>query len=182
MNRRLFTIGIIVLFILLLTGYWASTHKGGKTIESAIEKAGRIGSSIIYQEEVKGGVIVFTKRSSGDAYVLDSGFVKKGLFGWKWIWGGGFSGYSGQYFQAISGTPFPMLFGAIKNEQISEVNITDEEHNYSKEAKIVGTGNNRIWFTFLSETDGPVFRIVSLSQAGNILDSKSIDVRSNTNF
>jgi len=181
MNRRFYIIGAVVLF-LIGAGYWASSHSGEKTIEGAIEKTGRMGSNIIYQEEVNGGVIVFTKRTTGDAYIIDSGFVKKGLLGWKWISGGGFSGYSGQYFQAISGTPFPMLFGDLNNEQFAKVNIKDKEHNYSKDAKIVGTGNDRIWFTFLNTSDGPSFEMELLSKSGKIIDSKSIDIRDNTNF
>ncbi|MHB8127289.1 MAG: hypothetical protein ACYDEJ_17030 [Desulfitobacteriaceae bacterium] len=182
MNRRFYIIVVVILFVLLGTGYWVSSQNGEKTIEEAIEKTGRRGSSIIYQEEVNGGIVVFTKRTTGDAYVIDSGFIKKGLLGWKWIWGGGYSGYYGQYFQAISGTPFPMLFGDINNEQITKVNIKDVEHNNSKEAKIVGNCNDRIWFTFLNKYDGPSFEIITLSQTGKVLDSKNIDIRNDTNF
>lgn len=182
MNRKFFFIMMIILLTLIGAGYWASSHKGEKTIEGAIEKTGRRGSNIIYQEKVNGGVVVFTKRITGDASTIDSGYLKKGLLGWKWIWGGGFSGYSVQYFQAIPGTPFPMLIGDINNEQISVVKITDVEHNYSKEVKIVGTGNDRIWFAFLNESDGPSFEIVSLSNTDKIFDSKSIDIRNNTSF
>lgn len=172
----------MVLLTLIGAGYWAISYTGEKTIEEALEKAGRRGSDIIYQEKVNGGEVVFTKRITGDAYTIDSGYVKNGLLGWRWIWGGGFSGCSGQYFQATPGTPFPMLFGDINNAQISVVKITDVEHNYSKEVKIVGTGNDRIWFTFIHKSDGPNFEIITLSDKAKVINSKSIDIRNNTNF
>lgn len=182
MRRKSLFIGAVVLLILVSGGYWAHLNRGDKTIEGAIEKTGRRGSEVIYQEKVNGGVVVFTKRITGNTNTIDAGYVKKGLLGWKWIWGGGFSGYSGQYFQAVSGTPFPMLIGDISNEQIAAVKITDTEHKNSKETKIVGSGNDRVWFTFLDKSDGPAFEIEILSDVGKVLDTKHINVRINTNF
>jgi hypothetical protein len=182
MRRRVLFIGAVVLLILVGGGYWANSNQGDKTIEGAIEKTGRRGNKVIYQEKVNGGVVVFTKRITGNANTIDAGYVKKGLLGWKWIWGGGFSGYSGQYFQAVSGTPFPMLIGDINNEQTAAVKIIDTEHKNSKETKIVGSGNDRVWFTFLDKSDGPAFEIITYSNSGNVLDTKNINIRTNTNF
>lgn len=182
MRRKILFIGAVVLLILIGSGYWANSNRGEKTIEGAIEKARRGGSNVVYQENVNNGVVVFTKRVTGNVNTIEANYVKKGLLGWKWVWGGGFSGYSGQYFQAVSGTPFPMLIGNVNNEQIAVIKITDTEHKNSKDAKIVGNGYDRIWFTFLDKPEGPVFEIVTLSKTGKVLDTKTFDIRTNTNF
>lgn len=182
MKKKLLLTGAFLLLVLVAGGYRAYSDRGEKTVEGAIEKTGRRGSQIIYQEKVNGGVVVYTKRITGNNNTIDAGYVKKELFGWKWIWGGGFSGYSGQYFQAVSGTPFPMLVGTIDNDQTEEIKVTDCERKNSKDAKIVGTGDDRIWFTFLNKSDGPTFEIDTLSGAGKVLNSKSIDIRTSTTF
>lgn len=180
MKKRILIIGAII-FILIGGGIWVNSNKGETTVESAIMKAGRTGK-VIYQENVNGGVVVFIKRLTGNTTTFDASYVKKSLLGWKWVWGGEFSGYSGQYFQQVSGTPFPMLFGHINNEQIAEVKLTDTEHQYSKDATIVGNNEDRIWFAFVNKSDGPVFKIDELSNTDKVLDSKSIDIRTSMSF
>ncbi|EHQ89555.1 hypothetical protein [Desulfosporosinus youngiae] len=182
MKNKILVTGVFLLLVLAAGGYWVYSERGETTVYGAIEKTGRRGSRVIYQEKVKGGVVVFTKRLTGDSNTIDAGYVKKGLFGWKWILGGGFSGHSGQYFQAVSGTPFPMLVGTIDNDQTTEIKVTDSEHRNSKDAKIVGTGDDRIWFVFVNESDGPAFEIDTLSDSGNVLNSKTIDIRTSTTF
>jgi len=180
--KKILLTGAFLLIVLVAGCYWANSNRGETTVDGAIEKTGRRGSQVIYQEKVNGGIVVFTKRLTGKNYTIDAGYLKKGLLGWKWIWGGGFSGYSGQYFQAVSGTPFPMLVGAIDNDQTTEIRVTDSERRNSKEAKIVGTGDDRIWFAFVNESDGPTFEIDTLSGASKVLNSKSIDIRTSTTF
>ncbi|SDH43844.1 hypothetical protein [Desulfosporosinus hippei] len=183
MSKRLLVFTAIVVFLGLVGGgYYFSVNKGAETVEQAIEQSGRHVSEMIHQERIKGGIVVFYKHNVGDGYTVNSGYVKEGLFGWKWVSGGGFSGYSGQYFQSISGTPFPMIFGEIKSQGIDQVRLNDKEHKVTKVAKVVGTNINRVWFMFLNKTDGPEFDIVSLSSTGEVLESKSINIISNTNF
>lgn len=184
MKKRLLLITTIVVFLGLVGGgYFIQVNKGARTVEMAIEQSGRHVSAMIHQEKIEEGVVVFFKRNiSNGGYTIDSGYVKKSLFGWKWVSGGGFSGYNGQYFQSISGTPFPLIFGEIKNQGIEGVKLNDKEHNETKVAKIVGTDKNRVWFMFLNKSDGPEFDIVSSSNTGEVLDYKSININSTTNF
>lgn len=180
MKKRILIIGAILL-LLIGGGIWVICNKGETTVEAAIVKAGRTGK-VIYQENVNDGVVVFIKRLTGNTTTYDASYIKKSLLGWKWVWGGEFSGYSGQYFQQVSGTPFPMLFGDINNEKIAGVKLTDSEHKNSINSKIVGNNDDRIWFAFVKTSDGPVFKINELSSLGKVLDSKSIDIRTSTTF
>ena len=100
--KKILLTGAFLLLVLVAGGYWAYTDRGETTVQGAIERSGRRGSQVINQEKVNDGVVVFTKRMTGKSNTIDAGYVKKGLLGWKWIWGGGFSGCSGQYFQAVS--------------------------------------------------------------------------------
>lgn len=181
MKKRISVIGAIILLFLVGGGIWVNSNKGETTVEGAIVKAGSTGK-VIYQENVNGGVVVFIKRLTGNTTTFDASYIKKSFIGWKWVWGGEFSGYSGQYFQQVSGTPFPMLFGHINNDQIAEVKLTDTEHHNSKDAKIVGNNDDKIWFVFVNKSDGPVFKIDELSNTGKVLDSKSIDIRASTHY
>lgn len=182
MKKWVPVLGAVILILLISGGFWVKSNKGETTIEGAIAKTGRVGSKMVYQENLNNGVVVFTKRVAGYATIFDAGYIKKGLLGWKWVWGGGYSGYSGQYFQQASGTPFPMLFGDIDNPQIAEVKLTDQEHKSSEDAKIAGNGDDKVWFAFVKTSAGPVFKIDELSASGEVLNSKSIDVRTSTNF
>ena len=181
MKKRLLVIVSIVILGLVGGVYLFHMNKGTETVIGAIEQSGRHVSQMIHQEKVKDGVVVFFRRDIGNGYTLDSGFIKKGLLGWKWVWGGGFSGYSGQYFPSVAKTPFPLVFGEVKSQGIEKVEIRDNEHKETKVAKVVGTDNNRIWFMFLDKSDGPNFDIVGLSNKGEVLDSKSINI-TDTNF
>ena len=68
------------------------------------------------------------------------------------------------------------------NPQIAEVKLTDQEHKSSEDAKIAGNGDDKVWFAFVKTSAGPVFKIDELSASGEVLNSKSIDVRTSTNF
>jgi hypothetical protein len=179
-----FVIKTIVVFLILVGGlYLIKVNMGAGTVEEAIEKSGRHVSVMIYQKTVKDGVVVFYKSNIGNGgYTINSGFVKKGLLGWKWVLGGGFSGYSGQYFQSASGTPFPLIFGEIKNQDIKQVKLIDMRNEQTKVAKVVGPDKNRVWFMFLNESDGPEFELVSSSDKGVVLDSKNINLKLDTNY
>ncbi|KLU61096.1 hypothetical protein CEB3_c26660 [Peptococcaceae bacterium CEB3] len=184
MKKRTLFIGTIALLFLILIGggVWVNSNMGETTVEGALAKARRPSRRVMYQENVNGGVVVFTRKGTGSATIFGADYVKKSLLGYKWVWGGGFSGYSGQYFRQISGTPFPMLFGDICNRQVKEVKLTDSEHKISKNAEIVGNGDDRIWFTFIKTSDGPVFKIDKLSGTGQVLETKGIDVSKSPTF
>lgn len=121
-EKSWFFIGLIVLFgfIVALNSSIFADNPTGDTIVDAIEKTERNVTKIVYLEEVKGGVVVFYKKSIGKGgESVASGYVKKTLWGWQWSFGGEHSdgvskGFSAQYFPYTKGTPFPLLFGEIK--------------------------------------------------------------------
>lgn len=150
-----------------------SKNKGADTAIEAIEQSGRIVDELIYQEEVENGTVVFYAHDVGERDAIEAGFIRNTLLGWKWVYGGGFTGYSGAYFERVPGTPFPMIFGEVNNQQIEQVNVLDKEDNEISVSNVVGTDNHRIWFVFLDGSAGPNFDIVYLSADGDVLDTKS---------
>ena len=166
----------ILVAVLIIAGIWSFiTQKGSGTILEAIKviRGNNVGS-IIYQADVDNGVVVFYENNVGDgddAYTINAEFIRHNLLGWKWVYGGGFSGCSGQYLPSIKGTPFPMIFGEAKNSDIVQIKILDKEHDETKTVDIVGTGEYRIWYVFIDESAGPNFEITGLSATGEIVES-----------
>ncbi len=148
MRKVGFIIGLIVLFgfIIALNSSIFTSSPTGNTIVDAIEKTGRNVTKVVYSEEVKGGVVVFFKKSDdNEGESIAAGYVKKTLWGWEWSWGGEHSGatlegFSTQYFPYTKGTPFPLLFGEIKDQKIKHVKISKKDSTNVKEAEIVGEG------------------------------------------
>ena len=173
------TIVIITVILLCLASgiYLYQTNKGVATVTEAIEQSGRNVYGVLYQENTSNGAVVFFKSKLLDnSYSLNAGYVKKGLLGWKWVWGGGCSEGYKQYFPDVSGTPFPLFYGGITDGEINNIEIRDKEQNYIQTAKIEGIGSDRIWFAFLNKSDGPDFNIVYLSDKGEVIKSESINV------
>ncbi len=169
---------IVAILVLCFMGgiYFFHTNKDAATVEEAIKQSGRHADIMLYQEKVKNGVLVFFKSDVGNnEYALNAGFVKKSLFGWKWVWGGS-TGENEQYFPSVKGTPFPLLFGEIIDNAIKQVIISDKEHSYAKTADIEGSGNDRIWFVFPDESGGPDFDIVWQSNEGEVFNLESVNV------
>lgn len=177
MRRKLAGI-LALLVILLMSGiYTYNSHREAGTVEEAVKQSGRQVDSVIYQGRVKNGAIVFfTSDVGNNEYALNAGFVKKNIYGWKWVWGGGFSGENEQYFPQVKGTPFPLLFGRITDKAVNCVEVSDKAHNYSESALIEGSGSNRIWFVLPDEDIGPNFSIVWQSDKGEALNSENENV------
>lgn len=172
MRKLLLVLIIFSLFVVAVH----SANKAEGTVEGAIKKTGRKITMVIHEEEVKGGVVVFYK----DASVINSGFVKKNIWGWHWVWGGGHSGYSHQYFPSADGTPFPMLFGEIRDSEVKIVRIIDPAKKTEKDSRIVSNDGTRLWFAFLDKSEGPRFKILWLSGQGKILNSEEIETDSDS--
>ncbi|WP_052304311.1 hypothetical protein [Desulfosporosinus orientis] len=177
-------IGLIVIlgfFIITLNSSIFTSNPTGNTVVDAIEKTGRNVTKVVYSEGVKGGVVVFFKKSTGNVgESVAAGYVKKTLWGWEWSWGGEHTdgaseGFSSQYFPYAKGTPFPLLFGEIKDPLIKYIKVSEKDSTNVREAKIVGKGTELLWFTFLNKTEGPDFTITGLSGEGTILYSQSIN-------
>jgi len=186
--KRVSQITVVVIAVLILGGmliYLLPTKATGKTIEQAIEKSGRQVEKIIHEEKVKGGEAVFFKKSinGGKDYTMAAGYIKKTLWGWEWVIGGEGSHaglgqpITAQYFPSTQNTPFPLAFGNVSDPQIVRVSVQTEKRTTDKETSIVENGTTRIWYTFLNPSDGPLTKVISQSQSGQILASKDISLR-----
>jgi len=158
----------------------------GKTIVEAIQKSGRNVSKVVDTEEVKGGVVVFYKKAIGNGGVTNaSGYIKKTLWGWEWAWGGEHSdstpmGFSAQYFPYVKTTPFPLVFGEIKDPNVKFIDVSENGTTNKVQAKIVGTGTDLMWYVFLDKSAGPDFTITGLSNSGSILYTQSLNTNSSS--
>lgn len=176
------SLAVLVLLLITFNGSFLPNQSTGNTVEEAIQKSGRNVIKVVHTEEVKDGVVVFYKKSVGNGGETNaSGYVKKTLWGWEWAWGGEHSdsasmGFSAQYFPYSEGTPFPLVFGEIKDHQIKQIKVLEKDPANDNEAKIVGTSTDLMWFVFLDKSEGPIFTIIGLSNEGTTLYSETINI------
>lgn len=183
MRRGWIIIGLVILVVALISFNRSllPNHSTGNTVEEAIQKSGRKVEKIVHTEAVKDGVVVFYIKSIGNGGQSNaSGFVKKTLWGWEWAWGGEYTdaaskGFSVQNFPYTKGTPFPLLFGEIKDQRIKQIKILEKDGTKEKEGKIVGNGKDLMWFTLLDKAEGPNFTVIGLSSEGSTLYTETIN-------
>ncbi|MEK4274096.1 hypothetical protein [Paenibacillus sp. FSL R7-0026] len=96
-------------------------------------------SQFIHQEAVDGGMILFTqKKDRENNSNLQMEYTCKNIFGWKWVWGAGYSinesveSKSALHYMSIPklekvSAPFPMLFGDIIDSTIKRVTVEIKE-------------------------------------------------------
>ncbi|MGC5772112.1 hypothetical protein J4O75_07145 [Paenibacillus pabuli] len=164
----------------------------GKTSAEAIQKFRGNDDSlqIIHQEPVNGGMILFTHRTSQENNSnLQVEYARKILFGWKWVWGGGYSiGQSSQFTAALDymsipeldhiSTPFPMVFGHILDPSIKRITIEIKVNGKPvvSEAKLVEVGPEQvIWFVFLSSSATIPYEIKGFNDKGELITHKKIE-------
>lgn len=171
-------LGLVVL-VAFISGFLLKTLSTPSFTTPSIEEAlknqwGLIGQTI-HIELVDDQVVVFSKKGTGDSYTLRSDFVRRNLLGWKWIWGGGFGGCTGQYLEQVPGINSPLLWGELQNNKIQRVKVTNliKENRY--EAKTVSYADTRIWFVF-PNSDDRVLNIEGFSEKLEVIDSKEIDL------
>ncbi len=178
---------MVVILVLLLGGifiFLLQSKAAGKTIEEAIEKSSRQVVKIIHEEKVKGGEVVFFYKSinGGKDFTVASGYIKKTLWGWEWVYGGEHSHsepgqpMTAQYFPTTQNTPFPLAFGEISDPQIVRVSVQTAKRIIEKEGRIVQNNNMRIWFVFLNSLDCTKIEVTGLSQSGQTIASKGFSL------
>ena len=152
----------------------------GSSIQEAVQKSGRTVLKTLYEDKVSGGEVIFYIKNSLDYEKANiaAGYVKKTLWGWKWIYGGehgsikamcGNNGFSAQYFPAVEGTPFPLYFGVITNKEIDKIKIIELQRNIISEARISGSGDLRVWYMYIGQLKGSKFCIKAYSKEGKEL-------------
>lgn len=188
MKRAYQIMAVVILVIILgvILIYLSPSKATGKTIEQAIEKSGRQVITVIHEEKIKGGEVVFFYKSinGGKDSTVASGYIKKTFWGWEWVIGGEHSragvepgqSLTAQYFPATKGTPFPLSFGEISDPKIVRVRVQTDKGTTDRETSIVENGMTRIWFVFLNPSDGPLTKVIGQSQSGQILVSKDISL------
>jgi len=175
--KRIF-LGISVVLAVFISGFlfksFSAPSLATTSIEDALKNQWGIIGQTIHIEPIEDQVVVFSKKGTGDSYTLRSDFVRRNLFGWKWVWGGGFSGYTGQFIEQVPGITSPLLWGELRNNKIQKVKVTNVSKGNFYEAKTVSYLDTRIWFVFPSKND-KVLNIEGISEKGEVIDSQKID-------
>ncbi|MGN7358518.1 hypothetical protein ACTHPF_13175 [Paenibacillus sp. SAF-054] len=190
--KYLVLIGITFVFLILLYRYWNDDSK--PTPMEAIEQARtNTGMKVSLAEvDVENGIIVFYKQNQS----INAEFVRKTRRGWKWGYGGGHTipSYpngvdtnkidtylSYQYFPGTDDTefgssPFPMLFGVLKNSNVSNIVVKDLVNNNEIKATIInGNQDYRIWYVFIDKDQDKKFIISTISDEGKVIADKTIN-------
>jgi len=183
---------LIILTIVILAGLYFAIYiykpaNVGNTAQEATQKTGRVVLKTIHEEKIKGGEIIFFIKNNLDYEKADlaAGYVKKTIWGWKWIYGGEHgsissmcsnNGFSAQFFPAVEGTPFPFYFGAINNPEIENIKVVELQRNIISDAKISGSGNLRVWYIFTGDLKGSKFDIKAYSKESKELSIINDDI------
>ncbi|GAS81645.1 hypothetical protein [Paenibacillus amylolyticus] len=143
----------------------------------------------IHQEAVDGGMILFThKKSRENSSNLQMEYVRKNIFGWKWVWGGGYSvseATEGEFaldYMSIPtldqvSTPFPMLFGNIQDSSIKRISVETQENEtiIATDAKLVEVSHGHlIWYVFLPPSAAIPYVIKGFNEEGKLITNKQI--------
>ncbi|MFX3649783.1 MAG: hypothetical protein ACE3K2_10185 [Paenibacillus sp.] len=147
-------------------------------------------SQFIHQEAVDGGMILFTqKKGRENNSNLQMEYTRKNLFGWKWVWGGGYSITEGPdtkfalNYMSIPkldkvSAPFPMLFGDIIDSTIKRVTVEIKETGKPDtfDTKLVEAGESQqIWYVFLPSSATLPYTIKAYDEKGKLLINKGIE-------
>ena len=171
-NKMIFIVlGLMIVSLFLVF----KINSGAKTIEAAIKESDSGQISIIHEEKTDKGSIVFYKHEGMDEF--DACFVKKNIFGYRYVYGGKGStqveaykfGISRIYLPNIEKTSFPIYFGIIGNLDIQQVKIVEKKRNIEGQAKIIKTKSIRIWFMYMNKFQGSDFEIIGISSDGKEL-------------
>jgi hypothetical protein len=172
-------LGISVVLVAFISGFllksFSTPSLATASIEDALKNQWGIIGQTIHIEPIGDQVVVFSKKGTGNSYTLRSDFVRGSLLGWKWVWGGGFGGLTGQYIEQVSGINSPLIWGELQNNKIQKVKVSNESRGNYYEAKIVTNLDTRVWFVFPSHND-KVLNIEGTSEKGEVIDSQEIDL------
>jgi hypothetical protein len=155
------------------------------------------GWTIIAQRPVPSGVIAFTYRPDNDGGIYGAEYLRRTWRGWRWGFGGMHSaslplatyspqrqldwGWTEQYFPDTSGTmfgrtPFPMLYGTIRDARIAAVEVLVIATGQVKRTELLqGADGSRIWMLLLPKSDGARFELRAVGRAGTVVSVKQVD-------
>lgn len=198
MNKKLkFILLPIVIMVTCTLLFFNSSFYGqySKSDYDAVRKARgeHYIHQVLHQEPIDGGIVIFyLHRTNERDSVLAADYIKHTLFGWKWVYGGMHSvgmmdefntdaalltTFTEQYFPGTEGSefgksPFPMLFGQIKNSQVQNIIIEDKLNGKKHQAEVVSVNrNNKLWFSFV-EKESKNFEIYANDSHGDLVVKK----------
>jgi hypothetical protein len=143
---------------------------------------------ILYKENVgNSGLLIFTKKINAvrQGMTWEVGYIN-GL-SQSWISGGetwidfvsqtqyekgikeGFKNLIPMYISAKEGSPYPILYGALVDPQVTQIRISGE-NNFQQTAKIISHvhGGFSLWFTFLPDTK-MAFKVEYMDKKGKVI-------------
>jgi hypothetical protein len=187
-----------VLLIIVAVGLGFYLYLKNQSAATAVEEIERVRGSIgelLEEREVRNGEVVFYTRQNGQGdYVVSADYVKKSFLGWKWSAGGGHTLpstagtndeskgqilWSSQYMSALKGTmssdsPFPLLFGTVKDAEISSVTVKDIKSGQESKAELVTAKNGiKLWYAFVPWQQGE-FDLTGFSSSGQVVTVKHL--------
>lgn len=194
---RLFLKKIIAIMFLIITflfsGCSSQQITKGNTLDEAISKSDRLNkSTILHKEVLEEGVLVFhipdIKGDKAESR-LGAEFVRKVLFGWEVSYKGG--AYSsgikqplyGQYFPAFEDSPFPMVYGEIKDSNINKVVVKEPGSKLEKQARIINVKRKPamerdmvLWYVFLDRINGKSLDIKGMTANNEVIFTLSENI------
>lgn len=182
---------VALILVVLGFGYGCKNNHYSSTPIEAVEKVRyEMNGQLLHEVETDRGKVLFIVRELQNGQTINAEYVQKTpLLGWKWGFGGGHtlpsihekdpdSFWSHQYFSSTKGTeydsPFPFLFGVIRNPQIDSIRVYSYASNESVSAQIIDTGDRytRIWFLFVSEKQGARFKLTAQAEDLQIISTQ----------
>lgn len=143
-----------------------------RTLEEALALSPGNTMTMIHEEKVDKGSMVFCFNEKED--YLYTSFIRKSLFGYENLYSGvqgdvkfiaDTVGLSSACFPAIKNTSLPMYFGIITNPDIKDVKVKETGSSDGwRNAKIIDTGDIRIWLVSMTGFKGTYFDIVGLDK------------------
>ncbi|TFE24533.1 hypothetical protein [Cohnella luojiensis] len=141
---------------------------------------------------VSDGVLVFYQRFFKENETdISVEYMRKTIWGWKWIHGGGMSASYGNSRMSLffeyhpspdvflhTRTPFPILYGTIVGEA-TKVMITGRQ-GFKVEATAFPSEKQIGWFAYLPESAGNPINIQAIGSDGRVIEEKSLDTKEYT--
>lgn len=168
---------LVLLFLISVLSACASEEDLTKQIKE-------LDYDVVHIEEVEDGVVVFHKPGNvGEEQTVSSmgaHFIKQNPFEWE------VTNDQGTYMSGIDKpifsqyllksdkiSPFPMLYGEIKDPIIHIIRVVNEQDPTTyEEATVMERNGHRFWYLFLDEpTDPTTFEIQGLSKDQVVLTS-----------
>jgi hypothetical protein len=188
--KKTIIIALLLITVIGLLEYWNDEPVESPLEAIAIER-NEVGP-VLHEIDVDNGKVIFYLRNLGNNQQLNAEYVKKKFKGWEWVYGGGhtvpnFTGgledidnsWSYQYFSSTENidSPFPMIFGVIKKQEINSISIQSKLTGVNQRSQVIDNEKYqlKIWYAFVSEDQGLKFNIRALTNDNKVLSTKEID-------